>query len=134
MKCVLGVARFVSGSLANVIAQVGPVEEAALSNVAVQVLWALSYLKAEHEEWYADGSYGGPWRREVDAALGEAEKTCVATEEVCLQFEKGAAAAGGRKKRQTLGEEESDEEEDVQLKFRVNTEIHTQRFHEPWDR
>ena len=35
------------GSLANVIAQVGPVEEAALSNVAVQVLWALSYLKRQ---------------------------------------------------------------------------------------
>ena len=32
---------------------------------------ALSYLKAEHEEWYADGSYGGAWRDEVDAALGE---------------------------------------------------------------
>lgn len=35
------------GSLANVSAQVGPVEEAALSNMAVQVLWALSYLKRQ---------------------------------------------------------------------------------------
>mgnify|MGYP002632707521 CR=1 FL=1 len=28
--------------------------------------WALSYLKAEYEEWYADGSSGGPWREAVD--------------------------------------------------------------------
>ena len=33
--------------------------------------WAVSYLKSEHEEWYADGTHGGPWRNEVDAALEE---------------------------------------------------------------
>lgn len=36
--------------------------------------WALSYLKSEHEEWYADGSYGGAWREEVDAALAELDR------------------------------------------------------------
>lgn len=36
--------------------------------------WAVSYLKSEHEEWYADGSSGGPWRGEVDAALSEMER------------------------------------------------------------
>lgn len=36
--------------------------------------WAVSYLKSEHEEWYADGSSGGPWREEVDAALAEMDR------------------------------------------------------------
>ena len=36
--------------------------------------WALSYLKSEHEEWHRDGSSGGPWRAEVDAALAEWER------------------------------------------------------------
>ena len=36
--------------------------------------WAVSYLKSEHEEWYADGSSGGPWREEVDAALAEFDR------------------------------------------------------------
>lgn len=36
--------------------------------------WSLSYLKSEHEEWYADGSYGGAWREEVDAALAEMDR------------------------------------------------------------
>lgn len=36
--------------------------------------WAISYLKSEHEEWYADGSSGGPWRREVDTALSEMDR------------------------------------------------------------
>ena len=36
--------------------------------------WALSYLKSDHEEWYADGSSGGRWREEVDAALAEFDR------------------------------------------------------------
>lgn len=36
--------------------------------------WAVSYLKSEYEEWHADGSYGGPWREEVDRALAELER------------------------------------------------------------
>lgn len=36
--------------------------------------WALSYLKAEHEEWYADGSSGGPWREELDRAVAELDR------------------------------------------------------------
>ena len=36
--------------------------------------WAISYLKAEHEVWYRDGSSGGPWREEVDAALAEMQR------------------------------------------------------------
>ena len=37
--------------------------------------WALSYLKSEHEVWnHADGTYGGPWRDEVDRALSEMQR------------------------------------------------------------
>lgn len=36
--------------------------------------WAVSYLKSEHEVWYADGSSGGPWREEVNAALAEFDR------------------------------------------------------------
>lgn len=36
--------------------------------------WAVSYLKSEHEVWYADGSSGGPWREEVNAALAELDR------------------------------------------------------------
>ena len=32
--------------------------------------WAISYLKSEHEEWYADGSSGGPWELSVFILLG----------------------------------------------------------------
>lgn len=39
--------------------------------------WAVSYLKAEHEVWHADGSSSGPWREEVDAALAEMERLLV---------------------------------------------------------
>ena len=31
-------------------------------------------LKSEHELWHADGSYGGAWREEVNAALEEMER------------------------------------------------------------
>ena len=48
--------------------------EPALAYRVFSSRWALSYLKAEHEEWYADGSYGGAWRDEVDAALGELDR------------------------------------------------------------
>lgn len=36
--------------------------------------WAVSYLKAEHEVWHADGSSSGPWREEVDATLAEMDR------------------------------------------------------------
>ena len=36
--------------------------------------WTYSYLKAEGEEWHADGSSSGPWREELDRALAEAER------------------------------------------------------------
>ena len=36
--------------------------------------WAVSYLKSENETWYPDGSSGGPWREEVDAALAELDR------------------------------------------------------------
>jgi len=39
--------------------------------------WAVSYLKAEHEVWHADGSSSGPWREEVDAALQEMDRLLV---------------------------------------------------------
>ena len=49
-----------------------PLESSAYDVVVVG--WALSYLKSEYEEWYADGSSGGPWREEVDAALTELDR------------------------------------------------------------
>ena len=36
--------------------------------------WALSYLKSELEEWYSDGSSGGPWRPAVEAAIAELDR------------------------------------------------------------
>ena len=59
--------------------------------------WALSYLKAEHEEWYADGSYGGAWRDEVDAALGELDRA-LADGGVAVVFEtQGTATEAPRR-------------------------------------
>ena len=59
--------------------------------------WALSYLKAEHEEWYADGSYGGAWRDEVDAALGELDRA-LGDGGVAVIFEtQGTATAAPRR-------------------------------------
>ena len=39
--------------------------------------WAISYLKVDHEEWYQDGSSGGPWREQVNLALTELERVLV---------------------------------------------------------
>ena len=56
-----------------------------------------SYLKAEHEEWYADGSYGGAWRDEVDAALGELDRA-LGDGGVAVIFEtQGTATAAPRR-------------------------------------
>ena len=39
-------------------------------NLAV-ASWSRVPVKSENETWYPDGSSGGPWREEVDAALAE---------------------------------------------------------------
>ena len=54
--------------------------------------------KAEHEEWYADGSYGGAWRDEVDAALGELDRA-LADGGVAVIFETQGTASRGAARR-----------------------------------
>ena len=60
--------------------EVADARQLPLANGSVNLVvagWALSYLKSEHEEWYADGSYGGAWREEVDLALSELDRVLV---------------------------------------------------------
>ena len=55
--------------------------------------WAVSYLKSEHEEWYADGSSGGPWREEVDRAMAEFDRVLAPGGALILLETKGTATA-----------------------------------------
>ena len=69
-----------SDSLQNITWGVADLRELPVADGSADLVlagWALSYLKAEHEEWYSDGSSGGPWKDHVDSALAEIERVLV---------------------------------------------------------
>lgn len=59
--------------------------------------WALSSIKAECEEWYADGTSGGRWREELQRALDEVNRVLVPGGILCIFESQGTASEIARR-------------------------------------